>query len=100
MLPVPLTQSDVARLADLARIELTGAELDTLTGQLDVILDAVAAVQTAAAESVPPTSHALALVNVFRADEVRPSLAPAEALSGAPAQENGRFRVPHILEED
>jgi aspartyl-tRNA(Asn)/glutamyl-tRNA(Gln) amidotransferase subunit C len=95
-----LTVEDVARLADLARIELTGEELDKLTGQLDLILESVAVVQAAAGDDVIPTSHALDLVNVFREDTVKPSW-PAEAmLAGAPAAEDGRFRVPHILEED
>jgi len=96
---VSLTAADVAHLADLARIELTDAEVEKLTGQLDVILDAVAVV-SAVAEDVPPTSHALDLVNVFRADEPRPSLAPDVVLAMAPAAEDGRFRVPHILEEE
>jgi aspartyl-tRNA(Asn)/glutamyl-tRNA(Gln) amidotransferase subunit C len=97
---VSLTATDVARLAGLARIELTDAELEKLTGQLDVILDSVAVVQAAAGDDVVPTSHALDLANVFRADEVTPSLASAAVLAAAPAQEDGRFRVPHILEED
>jgi aspartyl-tRNA(Asn)/glutamyl-tRNA(Gln) amidotransferase subunit C len=40
------------------------------------------------------------MTNVFRSDEVRPSLAPAEALAGAPAAEDDRFRVPRILDEE
>lgn len=51
-------------------------------------------------QDVPPTSHPLPLTNVMRADEVRPSLTPAQALSGAPAQEQQRFKVPQILGED
>jgi aspartyl-tRNA(Asn)/glutamyl-tRNA(Gln) amidotransferase subunit C len=84
----------------LARIELTAAELNRLAGQLDVILDAVAAVSAAAGDDVPPTSHPLPLVNVFRIDAVNESLPQAAVLAMAPAQEEGRFRVPHILEEE
>ena len=97
---VALTIAEVARLADLARVEMTEEELSVLTGQLDVILDAVAAVSKAASADVAPTSHALALTNVFRADEVKPSLTPQEVLAMAPAVEQGRFRVPRILEEE
>jgi aspartyl-tRNA(Asn)/glutamyl-tRNA(Gln) amidotransferase subunit C len=53
-----------------------------------------------AAENIPPTSHAVPLTNVFRDDEPRPCLTQQEALSGAPAVEEGRFRVPRILGEE
>ena len=49
---------------------------------------------------VAPTSHPLPLKNVFRPDVIRPSLTPEEALSGAPASEEQRFRVPQILGEE
>jgi len=97
---VALTNTDVARLADLARIEMTEEELSVMTGQLDLILDAVAAVSQAASADVAPTSHALDLTNVFRTDVVAPSLRPDEVLAMAPAVEEGRFRVPHILQEE
>lgn len=95
-----LTNADVARLADLARIDMTDEELTVIAGTLDVILDAVATVSQAAAADVAPTSHALDLSNVFRADEVKPSLCPEAVLAMAPRQEDGRFRVPRILEEE
>ncbi len=95
-----LTNADVSRLADLARIELTDEELTVLSGQLGIILESVAAVSEVASAEVAPTSHALALENVFRADEVKPSLPPQEVLAMAPAVEEGRFRVPRILGEE
>lgn len=94
-----LTPDDVARLADLARIDLTDAELARLAPQLDVILESVARVQEVATPDVPPTSHALPLTNVFRDDVVRPSQSVEQALANAPAAEDGRFRVPRILGE-
>lgn len=94
-----LTPDDIARLSDLARIDLTRDECVTLAPQLDVILEAVARVSEVATDDIPPTSHALPLVNVFRTDEIRPSFTPDEALSGAPDAEDGRFRVPQILGE-
>ena len=97
---MPLTPDDVADLARLARIELTPEELELLAPQLDVILESVAHVADVAAEDIPPTSHALPLTNVMRADENVPCLTPEQALSGAPAAEEQRFRVPRILEED
>lgn len=95
-----LTPDDVADLARLARIRLSEEELTQLAPQLDVILESVAHVADVAADDIPPTSHALPLTNVFRADEVRPSLPLADALAGAPAAEQDRFRVPRILGED
>jgi aspartyl-tRNA(Asn)/glutamyl-tRNA(Gln) amidotransferase subunit C len=97
---VALTTEDVASLARLARIELTEAELEVLAPQLDVILESVARVAEVAAQDIPPTSHALPLTNVFREDELRPSLPREQVLAGAPAEEQMRFRVPRILEEE
>lgn len=95
-----LTTDDVARLAGLARIELSPADLERLAPQLDLILEAVASVSQVADADVPPTSHALPLTNVFRADEVRPSLPTEAVLAGAPSVEDERFRVPRILGEE
>jgi aspartyl-tRNA(Asn)/glutamyl-tRNA(Gln) amidotransferase subunit C len=95
-----LTRAEVAHLARLARIDLSDGELDHLAGQLDVILGAVARVAEVAADDIPPTSHAVPLTNVVRADVVRPSLTPEQALRGAPAVEDQRFRVPRILDEE
>lgn len=95
-----LTRADVAHLAGLARIDLSEAELDTMVGELGVILEAVATVQQAPTESVTAMSHPLPLVNVTRPDEVRPSLTPEQALSGAPEADLQRFSVPRILDED
>ena len=95
-----LSRDDVARLAGLARIDLTDAELDLLAPQLAVILESVAAVGEVAADDVPPTAHPLGLRNVARPDVVHPSLSPEEALAGAPEVEQQRFSVPRILDED
>lgn len=95
-----LTPDDVARLAGLARIELSAAECVRLTPQLEVILTSIAQISEVAADDVRPTSHAMPLTNVFRADVVRPSLPVADVLAMAPAHELGRFRVPQILQED
>jgi aspartyl-tRNA(Asn)/glutamyl-tRNA(Gln) amidotransferase subunit C len=95
-----ISRDDVAHLARLARLAVTEDELDTFAGQLDVILQAVARVGEVAADDIPPTSHAVPLTNVFRPDQERPGLTQEQALSGAPAVEDGRFRVPRILGEE
>jgi aspartyl-tRNA(Asn)/glutamyl-tRNA(Gln) amidotransferase subunit C len=95
-----ISREEVAHLATLARIELRPDELDRLAGQLDVILGSVAQVREVAGDDVPATSHPMPLINVTRPDVVVPSLTVEEALSGAPAAQDHRFRVPRILEED
>ena len=95
-----ISRDEVAHLANLARIDLTDAELDHLAPQLSVILESVASLSEVAAGDIPPTSHALPLTNVFREDVVTPSLTPEQALSGAPEVEQQRFSVPRILGEE
>ena len=100
MLDMSLTRDDVAHLGRLARMSLSDEELDHYTTQLGVILDHVARVGEVAAADVPPTSHPLPLTNVTRPDEVAEHLERDEALAGAPAIEDDRFRVPRILDEE
>jgi aspartyl-tRNA(Asn)/glutamyl-tRNA(Gln) amidotransferase subunit C len=101
MAPVPaITRTDVEHLARLARIAMTDDELDAMAGQLDVILDAVGRVQEVAAADIPPTSHPLPLTNVLRPDLEVLGLSAEQALAAAPAAEDGRFRVPRILDQE
>ena len=94
-----LSRDDVAKLAGLARIEMTEEELVSLASQFGMILDAVARVQEVDLTGVKATSHPQLLENIARPDVVLPSLSPTDALSGAPAHEEQRFRVPQILGE-
>jgi aspartyl-tRNA(Asn)/glutamyl-tRNA(Gln) amidotransferase subunit C len=100
MATMPIARDDVAHLARLSRLALADGELDHLAAQLDVIITAVARVQEVAAEGIPPTSHAVPLVNVFRDDTLVECLSPEAALSQAPAVQDQRFRVPRILAKD
>lgn len=95
-----LTIADVAKLGELARIELSEEELARLAPQLEVILESVARVSELDTTGVPPMSHPEPLTNVFRPDEVQPSLPVEVALEMAPAAEDDRFRVPRILGEE
>ena len=95
-----ISRDEVAHLARLSRLAVTEQELDQFAGQLDVILQSVARVGEVAAEDIPPTSHSVPLTNVYRDDVEQPCLTHAEALSGAPDQAEGRFRVPRILDEE
>ena len=95
-----ISRTEVAHLARLSRLAVTEEELDRFAGQLDVILQAVARVGEVAAADIPPTSHSVPLTNVLRDDVVIPCLGQEDALSGAPNAQEGRFRVPRILEEE
>ena len=95
-----LTRDDVAKVADLARLTLTDAELDTYTEQLGAVLDHAADVAALDLDHVPPTAHPLPLVNVLRDDVAAPCLDRDEVLAQAPSVEDRRFRVPAILGEE
>jgi aspartyl-tRNA(Asn)/glutamyl-tRNA(Gln) amidotransferase subunit C len=94
-----LSRDDVRHVARLARLELTEDELDVFTGQLATILEHAAQVSALDTTGVEPTAHPFPLVNVLRPDVVRPSLPRDEVLAEAPSAEDGRFRVPRILED-
>jgi aspartyl-tRNA(Asn)/glutamyl-tRNA(Gln) amidotransferase subunit C len=94
-----LSRDDVLHVARLARLTLTDEEVDVFTDQLAAVLAHAADVAALDTSGVPPTAHPLPLQNVFREDEVRPSLDRDEVLAEAPATEDGRFRVPRILGE-
>jgi len=94
-----LTRDEVIHVAKLARLSLTEAEVDMFTSQMSAILDHVAELQTLELDDVKPMSHPMPLTNVVRPDVVRPSLAPADFLSSAPAAEAGMFKVPPVLGE-
>jgi len=100
MATMSITRDEVAHLARLSRLALTDGELVHFAGQLDQIIAAVARVQEVAAEGIPPMTHAVPVVNVFRDDVQVQCLTHEQALSGAPAAEQERFKVPRILAED
>jgi aspartyl-tRNA(Asn)/glutamyl-tRNA(Gln) amidotransferase subunit C len=95
-----ITPDLVRHLATLARIDLTETELVRFTEQLSVIVDSVAKISNIIDENTPSTSHPIPLSNVFREDEVIPSLSQSAALSGAPESDQGRFKVAAILDEE
>ncbi|OMH23888.1 asparaginyl/glutamyl-tRNA amidotransferase subunit C [Tersicoccus phoenicis] len=95
-----ISRDDVAHLAQLARIEMSEAELETMAGELAVIVDSIASISQVAGDDVPATSHPIALSNVFREDVVGETLSNEQALSGAPDVQDGRFKVPAILDEE
>ena len=95
----PITREDVAHVALLARLKVTDDELALYTEQLGAVLDHARDVASLDIADVPPTSHPLPLVNVFRSDEIRPCVDREEVLACAPDTQDNRFRVPRILNE-
>ncbi|MPL65634.1 Aspartyl/glutamyl-tRNA(Asn/Gln) amidotransferase subunit C [bioreactor metagenome] len=93
-----ITRKDVESVALLSRLEIPEGDIETVTKQLDAILEYVDVLNKIDTSHVHPTAHVLALKNVMRADEVRPSLPREAALSNAPEQEDGYFKVPKIVE--
>ena len=95
-----IDRHEVARVAALARIELTEEEIDRFAGELDVIASAIARVSEVASAEVPATSHPIPMANVMREDVPGEPFPVESALAGAPASEDGQFLVPQILGEE
>lgn len=96
---MPLSADEVRHVARLARLALSDEQVATMQAELSDILAYAEEVQQVAAADVPPTSHAYPLANVLRDDTPTPTLPREEALANAPEVEDGRFRVPAILDE-
>ena len=92
------TEIDVKYVAHLARISLSPAEEQKLAAQIGGILGYIEKLKQLDVSQVEPTAHAVPLINVTRPDEIRPSLPTEDALRNAPAQANGLFLVPKIVE--
>jgi len=94
-----LTRADVEKVALLARLRLSDAELDTMTGQLVQIVGYVDQLSEVDTTDVAPMAHAVELTNVFRDDRVAPSLPRDEALANAPRRNERGYLVPPVLGE-
>ena len=89
---------DIEKVARLARLELSEEEKSTFGSQLEQILSYMEQLNRLDTSGVEPTSHAIPVYNVFREDEVKPSLPQEEVLAIAPDEEDGHFKVPRIIE--
>lgn len=99
--PEHLDRDEVAKVAELALLNLSVEEIDRFTGQLGAVLDRARELQAFDITDVPPTAHPYPLVNVFRSDVVAQSDdVRQEALAAAPEQEQGQFKVPPALGEE
>ncbi|MHB1035173.1 MAG: Asp-tRNA(Asn)/Glu-tRNA(Gln) amidotransferase subunit GatC [Pirellulales bacterium] len=94
-----LTREQVEKVSLLARLQLTPAELETMTAQLSQVVDYMALLSELDTTGVEPMAHAVDLANVFREDEVRPSLDRVLALKNAPHHDGECYLVPAVLGE-
>ena len=92
-----ITCEEVQHVAKLARLELSAAEVERMTGQLDAILSYVAKLDELDTSGVAITTHTQNVVNAFREDEVRPSLPRERALANGPDQNDEAFVVPRVI---
>ena len=91
-----ITREDVLHVARLARLEIPEGEVDAVQAELGAILEAVGKVSELDLSDVEPTSHPLDIVNIWGADEPRPSLPVEDVLANAPDPADGHFRVPAV----
>ena len=91
-------QFDVRYVAQLARLDLSDAEIAKFQSQLGQVLSHVEKLGQVDVSGVEPTAHANQVVNVFRADEPRDWFTSQDALSNAPRSANGLFVVPKVIE--
>lgn len=93
-----ITRSDVEHVAQLARLSFKEEELERLTKELNSILTHMEQLRQVSTQGVKPTSHAMELFNVFREDEVLPSLETDRVLANAPKRWGESFQVPRVIE--
>lgn len=96
---MPLSRQDVAKVGMLARLALSEADLDRMTGELSKIVGFVSLLEELDTSAVQPLAHPLDTQNVFRDDVPKPSLSTAEALQSAPRHDGECFLVPAVLGE-
>jgi len=99
MMEPVISLTEVEHVARLARLVLSAAEKERMRRELDGILGYIDKLRRLDTEGVEPTSHAVPMTNVMRADEPRPSLPREDMLANAPDPHGDLFRVPKIIEE-
>jgi len=99
-MPERIDAEQVRKVAKLARLELTDAEVQEFTGQLGAILGYVDKLNELETTDVEPLAHCLPITNVLRKDEVRESLGTEQVLANAPQRDGSFFKVPKILDDN
>ena len=91
---------NVPYIAKLANLVINEYEIEKFESQLSNVLNYIKKLDEVDVTDVEPTSQVTGLENVYREDKVTPSLTQREALSNAPATQNGMFKVKGIFDEE
>jgi aspartyl-tRNA(Asn)/glutamyl-tRNA(Gln) amidotransferase subunit C len=92
-----VTKKDVEKIAELARLKFTEEELENFTPQMNEILSYMDKLNELDTENVKPLSHPVEQTNVFREDELKPSISTEDALKNAPSKDEHHFKVPKVI---
>ncbi|PHR29889.1 MAG: Asp-tRNA(Asn)/Glu-tRNA(Gln) amidotransferase GatCAB subunit C [Desulfotalea sp.] len=92
-----ISKKEVEHVANLARLNLSADELETMTGQLDNILSYVDKIEELDTSNITPTTHVFSVTNAFRDDVVKESLTQEEAVKNGPEQNGSFFQVPKVI---
>jgi aspartyl-tRNA(Asn)/glutamyl-tRNA(Gln) amidotransferase subunit C len=95
-----LSHAEVRRIAELAKLDLTEAEVERYAGQLSHILEYFEKLQTLDTSHIEPTASVLPLKNVMRADRAQPPLTPQQVIANAPDAQENQFRVSAVLDDE
>lgn len=93
-----ISKDDLKYVAHLARLHLSDKEIEHFTVQLEGILKYINKLKQVDVANIEPTSHVFPQKNVYRQDELKPSLPIKEALKNAPSKEGDFFKVPKVIE--
>ena len=92
-----VTKKDVEKIAELAQLKFSEEELESFTPQMNEILSYMAKLNELNTENVEPLSHPVEQTNVFRKDEMKPSITTEDALKNAPTKDEHHFKVPKVI---
>jgi aspartyl-tRNA(Asn)/glutamyl-tRNA(Gln) amidotransferase subunit C len=92
-----VTKKDVEKIAELARLKFSDEELENFTPQMNEILSYMDKLNELDTENIEPLSHAVEQTNVFREDEMKPSISTEDALKNAPSKDEHHLKVPKVI---
>jgi aspartyl-tRNA(Asn)/glutamyl-tRNA(Gln) amidotransferase subunit C len=98
VLSMKISADEVKKVAKLAKLTLSDADIARMAADMGAMLDYVATLADLDTEGIVPTAHAVPMANAFRPDQLRPSLERDAVLAAAPKSANGTFRVPKVIE--
>jgi len=92
-----VSKKEVEKIAELARLKFSEEELENITPQMNEILSYMEKLNELDTENIEPLSHPVEQTNVFREDDMKPSIPTDDALKNAPAKDEQHFKVPKVI---